>query len=160
MVYAVSGTNKKNEGNKKKIGKCGYSAITLYILDSKAQDRICSQRLISSWVHTLPVCRNVYVFFILTSYSSSGGRRSQLSYVSHVINQSSRQQLNFDLFTKLSAWLPAWLPTACQPAWPFSLLLHFTLSSVPKVVEFVMQTCARRCTQVSRWARYLDYVGM
>ena len=46
MVYAVSGTNKKNEGNKKKIGKCGYSAM--YILDSKAQDRICSQRLISS----------------------------------------------------------------------------------------------------------------
>ena len=33
MVYAVSGTNKKNEGNKKKIGKCGYSAI--YIVHTR-----------------------------------------------------------------------------------------------------------------------------
>ena len=40
MVYAVSGTNKKNEGNKKKIGKCGYS--TMYFLDSKAHDRIAN----------------------------------------------------------------------------------------------------------------------
>ena len=97
---------KKMKVIKRKLANVDIVQYTLYILDSKAQDRICSQRLISSWVHTLPVCRNVYVFFILTSYSSSGGRRSQLSYVSHVINQSSRQQLNFDLFTKLSAWLP------------------------------------------------------
>ena len=97
---------KKMKVIKRKLANVDIVQYTLYILDSKAQDRICSQRLISSWVHTLPVCRNVYVFFILTSSSSSGGRRSQLSYVSHVINQSSRQQLNFDLFTKLSAWLP------------------------------------------------------
>ena len=99
---------KKMKVIKRKLANVDIVQCTLYILDNKAQDRICSQRLISSWVHTLPVCRYVYVhtyFFILTSYSSSGGRRSQLSYVSHVINQS-RQQLNFDLFTKLSAWVP------------------------------------------------------
>ena len=33
MVYAVSGTNKKNEGNKKKIGKCGYGAT--YIVHTR-----------------------------------------------------------------------------------------------------------------------------
>ena len=102
---------KKMKVIKRKLANVDIVQYTLYILDSKAQDRICSQRLISSWVHTLPVCRYVclclciFFIFILTSYSSSGGRRSQLSYVSHVINQS-RQQLNFDLFTKLSAWLP------------------------------------------------------
>ena len=95
---------KKMKVIKRKLANVDIVQCTLYILDNKAQDRICSQRLISSWVHTLSGM-SMYFSILTSSYSSSGGRRSQLSYVSHVINQS-RQQLNFDLFTKLSAWLP------------------------------------------------------
>jgi hypothetical protein len=73
MVYAVSGTNKKNEGNKKKIGKCGYSAMYV-VLDNKAQDRICSQRLISSWVHTLPgMSMYLFLFWLLTQVAVAEG---------------------------------------------------------------------------------------
>ena len=42
MVYAVSGTNKKNEGNKKKIGKCGYSAV--YIVQFRVANDVAHHK--------------------------------------------------------------------------------------------------------------------